>query len=227
VHNSTLAWQGCFNVRDLGGLPTAGGGRTRRGAVVRADLVEGLTESGWSDLAGYGVRTVVDLRNHDEVGGDCAPRPDGLETVHLPLDDIDDTEFWGNRWYDDPEYATPLYYRAHLERFPTRSARVIAAIARARPGGVLFHCVRGRDRTGQIAMLVLALAGVAPEDVAADYCISNDCLPNREADEFLSRAGTSAAEAIMSTLASLDVPAQLRRGGLTDDDLERLRARLS
>ena len=141
----------------------AGGGRTRIGAVVRADCVEGLTEPGWSALTAYGIRTVIDLRNHDELGTDIAPRPDDLDTVHLPLDDIDDTEFWGDRWYDDPEYATPLYYRAHLERFPARSARVITAIARARPGGVLFHCVRGRDRTGQISMLVLALAGVAPE----------------------------------------------------------------
>lgn len=76
-------------------------------------------------------------------------------------------------------------------------------------------------------MLVLALAGVAPEAVAADYCVSIDCLPDRDADEFLSRQGTSAAEVIVSTLASLDVPAQLRRGGLADGDLVRLRSRLS
>lgn len=38
-------------------------------------------------------------------------------------------------------------------------------------------------------MLVLALAGVAPEAVAADYCISNDCVPDRDADELLSREG--------------------------------------
>jgi hypothetical protein len=76
-------------------------------------------------------------------------------------------------------------------------------------------------------MLVLALAGVAPAAVAADYCVSNDCVPDRDADEFLSREGTSAAEVIVSTLASLDVPAQLRRGGLADDDLARLRSRLS
>lgn len=178
-------------------------------------------------MTACGIRTIIDLRNDDELGSDVAPRPDDLDTVHLPLDDIDDTEFWGDRWYDDPEYATPLYYRAHLERFPGRSARVITAIARARPGGVLFHCVRGRDRTGQISMLVLVLAGVAPEAVAADYCISNHCLPDRDADEFLSRQATSAAEVIVSTLASLDVPAQLRRGGLADDDLVRLRSRLS
>ena len=34
-----LEWEGCVNVRDLGGLPTEDGGETRRGAVVRSDTV--------------------------------------------------------------------------------------------------------------------------------------------------------------------------------------------
>ncbi|GAA3245011.1 tyrosine-protein phosphatase [Nonomuraea helvata] len=32
-----LGWQGCFNVRDLGGIPVAGGGVIRWGAAVRSD----------------------------------------------------------------------------------------------------------------------------------------------------------------------------------------------
>ena len=38
-----LDWEGCFNVRDLGGLPTADGRETRRGELVRADAVDRLT----------------------------------------------------------------------------------------------------------------------------------------------------------------------------------------
>jgi hypothetical protein len=38
-----LDWDGCFNVRDLGGLPAAGGRVTRRGAIVRADALDRLT----------------------------------------------------------------------------------------------------------------------------------------------------------------------------------------
>ena len=37
VQERTLSWDGCLNVRDLGGHVTEGGGRTRYGAVVRAD----------------------------------------------------------------------------------------------------------------------------------------------------------------------------------------------
>ena len=38
-----LDWDGCGNVRDLGGLPAADGRRTQRGALVRADALDRLT----------------------------------------------------------------------------------------------------------------------------------------------------------------------------------------
>jgi hypothetical protein len=129
-----LDWHGCFNARDLGGIPLSGGGETRRGAVIRADNVDGLSAAGWSALQAHGVRTVIDLRNDDERGLDASGRPAGIETLHLPLDGIDDSDFWDG-WMHGPQFATPLYYAAHLERFPERSARVLAAVARAEPGG--------------------------------------------------------------------------------------------
>ncbi len=38
---------GCDDVRDLGGLPTARGGQTARGRMVRANNLDLLTQSGW------------------------------------------------------------------------------------------------------------------------------------------------------------------------------------
>jgi protein-tyrosine phosphatase len=232
-----LHWEGCFNVRDLGGIPIAAGGETRRGAVVRADCIDGLSAAGWSALEAHGVRTVVDLRNDDERALDASPRPAGIATLHLPLDAIDDSGFW-DEWMHGPQFATPLYYAAHLARFPERSARVLAAVARAEPGGVVIHCVSGRDRTGQVSMLLLALCGVAPELIAADYTLSAARLRSRyeslgepdqgpELDEFLTARGTSAGELIASTLASVDLEETLRPGGLTNADVGALRERLA
>src|SRR5207237_3157705 len=62
LRSRELAWEGCLNVRDLGGLPTEDGGQMRYGQVVRADSVRQLTDAGWKAVADYGVRTVVDLR---------------------------------------------------------------------------------------------------------------------------------------------------------------------
>jgi protein-tyrosine phosphatase len=47
--------------------------------------------------------------------------------------------------------------------------RVLDAIEHAQPGSVLFHCVGGRDRTGLVAIVLLAVAGVPPGLIADDY----------------------------------------------------------
>ena len=231
-----LAWEGCFNVRDLGGLRTTDGRRTRSGRVVRADSLETLTASGWAALSARGVRTVIDLRNEDERGADAAPRPATVTTVHVPLDGSEDREFW-DTWDSGPQFATPLYYGPHLQRFPERSVAVLAAIARAEPGGVVFHCASGRDRAGQVTMLLLALVGVAVEEIAADYGLSAERLTARYAargepdqgplvEAFLADRGTSAVELITALLRDLDVEATLLDAGLTSQDVSALRRRL-
>jgi protein-tyrosine phosphatase len=231
-----LDWEGCFNVRDLGGLPAAGGRETRGGAIVRADSLSTLTPRGWKQLTDHGVRTVVDLRNPDEWGEDAAPRPASVTTIRVPLDEISDREFWAGEWENGPQFATPLYYGPHLGRFPAKSAEVIATIANAEPGGVAFHCAGGRDRSGQIAMLVLALAGVDPRTIAADYELSAERLPalyraRGEEDQgpvvesFLRERGTTAADLIVELVESGGLEASLRQGGLSDSDLDSLRSR--
>jgi protein-tyrosine phosphatase len=207
--NRRLDWDGCRNVRDLGGLPTAGGGRTRWGAAVRADALDRLTATGWAALETHGVRTVIDLRNDDERGPHVAPRPTALRTVHLPLDGIEDREFW-DVWATGPQFATPLYYGPFLERFPDRAAAVIAAFAHAPSGGVAFHCAAGRDRAGLIALLLLALVGVRPEDIAADYELSGGAEP--EVDAYLAGAGVTAPAVIGSLVRSLDLSVYDRAG---------------
>jgi protein-tyrosine phosphatase len=232
-----LDWEGCFNARDLGGIPTRDGPETRWRALVRSDALDGLSEAGWAAVHDYGVRTVVDLRNDDERrGADAAPRPSAVETIHVPLDASEDREFW-SVWGSGPQFGTPLYYRPHLERFPERSAGVIAAIAAAEPGAVVFHCGGGRDRAGQIAMLLLALAGVDAERIAADYALSTERLRARyaargeddqgpELEAFLAARGTTAAKVLIDTLASVDVEGLLRAGGLTGAQIAAVRARL-
>lgn len=231
-----LNWDGCFNVRDLGGLPTAGGQRTRFGALVRADALDGLSESGWQALTRHGVRTVIDLRDDDERRPDAAPGRQKVTTLRIPLDVSEDREFW-SVWRNGPQFATPLYYGPHLERFPQRSAAVLAAIADAPPGGVVFHCGGGRDRAGQVAMLILTIAGVSPEVIASDYALSFERLPARYAayhepdqgpliQHYLAERGTTAQAVIVELLANLDVPRVLHDAGLSDAQMDRLRSRL-
>jgi protein tyrosine/serine phosphatase len=231
-----LDWDGCYNLRDFGGIPVSGGGVVRWGAVVRADNPEGLTREGWAALVAHGVRTIVDLRNDDERHGDTYPRPAEVTTVHMPLDDVADTALW-TRIRDEELDGSPLYYPLFLARKPERCAAAIAAIAQAVPGGVLFHCGLGRDRTGLVSMLLLALAGVAPADIATDYEQSAGRLEPlltrlgwgdqlREIEDILARKNTTARAAVLAALDGFDAHEYLRAAGLREEDLEALRRRL-
>jgi protein tyrosine/serine phosphatase len=229
-----LDWDGCYNVRDLGGLPTADGRTIRRGAIVRSDAASRLTAAGWAAAQAHGIRTVVDLRDPSEYEHEAPPRPADLTTIQLPLEDLSDAEFW-QRWR--PLCCTPLYYRPFLERFPRQITPVIAAIADAEPGGVLVHCGAGRDRTGLVMLVLLALVNVPPADIAADHALSADRLRIRSerlgrtdedivAQEQLRRASTSAEEAIAATLACFNAEQYLLAAGLGDDQIGAIWARM-
>jgi hypothetical protein len=119
-----------------------------------------------------------------------------------------------------------------LERKAERCAAVLTAIVAAPPGGVLVHCVGGRDRTGLIVLLVLAAVGAAPQDIVADYELSNVRLPELwsargEPDQRLriaaifARRQTTAGALLLELLDGLDVS-----GLLGADAAESLRRRL-
>ena len=171
----TLRWDGCRNVRDLGGLPTGDGGTTKFGGVVRSDNVCMLTESGRETVVAYGVRRIVDLRWSPEVEDDG---PSGLpiDVVHVELlgrrdgtvAEIDARV----RDLDDPVARRTGAYRGYLEVFASNFAAAVGAVATAPDGPVLVHCAGGVDRTGLVSALLLRLAGVELADIGADYAES-------------------------------------------------------
>ncbi len=230
-----LDLEGCFNTRDLGGLRTRDGGVTRRGSLIRSDDLDHLTPKGWAQLEAAGVRTVVDLRNDDELPSE-ATAPDAVRRVHVPLDDIADTAFWTHVRENELD-GTPLYYGPFLAQKAERIAAVVAAIADAPPGGVLFHCGLGRDRTGLVAAVLLALAGVEDGDIATDYEISNFKLAPKyarhgvpdqapEIEDILRRKNTTSVYVLTEVLSSLDVESYLLDAGVSERDLESVKERL-
>jgi protein-tyrosine phosphatase len=158
-----LVWDGCVNVRDLGGLPLEGGGETSFGVLVRADSIGALTDAGWSALRDYGVTTAVDLRGEHELEQlDRRVRP--IQIVSVPISPR-----------TGPGWSWPSMLEAYLgvlEEFRPQFAAALAAAAEAEPP-VLIHCQGGRDRTGLLVALVLRCAGVDPVTIAADHAISD------------------------------------------------------
>jgi protein-tyrosine phosphatase len=245
-----LVWPGCLNVRDLGGLPTRDGGETRFGSVVRADSVRQLSDEGWRALVEHGVRTVIDLRGEDERADDPpAELPVGV--VHVPFlsDNKADRDALGEELdaavaaAPDVTTSTRDVYLIFLTRFRSNVAAAVRAVANAPEGGVVIHCVGGKDRTGLLAALLLHLAGVDDQSIAADYALSEERLRPRherwfaEADseeelERLKRIAQTPAVSMVGVFAELGrlyggVESYLRGAGVTDDELELVRSRLS
>ena len=223
MENRQLDWEGCHNVRDLGGLRTVDGRQTRWEAVVRADDPSNLTPAGWEALYAYGIRTIISLRTagmqEDELA--IVNRPADLVTIESAIEDLSDVEF-ARKWASSDLWCTPLYYQDALNRWPQRHAAVVSAIAHAQDGGVLFHCKRGNDRTGIITLLLLALVGVGPDEIVDDYQLSPD--PDRE--RLLQEQHTSTREVILNVLATLDAQTYLLDAGLSQADLDAVRDRL-
>ncbi|MFE4395175.1 MULTISPECIES: tyrosine-protein phosphatase [Streptomycetaceae] len=233
TEDRTLVWDGCLNVRDLGGLPTASGRLTARGAIVRADNLDRLTAEGWDALLDHGVRTVVDLRDAEEYKP-LLPLPDDVELIRVPLDELAGPAWWEAHGQLD---GTPLALRPYLDHCPHAAAALVSAIAGARPGGVVVHCGAGRDRTGLAALLLLALAGVDRDAIAGDYLLSGPNIrplygmlglpdPFRRIDAALAEAGTTAEAALAAALDGFDPDGYLLAAGVAPERIAAVRRRL-
>jgi protein-tyrosine phosphatase len=232
---------GMFNLRDLGGLPIEGGGTVRSGWLLRSGELSGLQPAGAAMLAELGLRTVVDLRTLNEI----AARPDALDgteaTVHpIPLLALA---------YHEIPAAQPDRYAYMAEFCAAETARAVKALAApdALPG--LFHCAVGKDRTGVVAAVVLALIGVPDDEIIADFLRSNAALglPRQPGvrsiaaekvaeaspvyDMLLAARHAVRAEVMVDFLARVrarhgSAADYLRFGGVTDDELASLEAAL-
>jgi protein-tyrosine phosphatase len=247
-----LDWDGCINVRDLGGLRTRDGRAVRWGALVRSDLLCRLSEVGRRAPVEHGIRTVIDVRFPDEVASDWdsypfrdqnADSPDGPRYMNLPFN-IQPTA--------DLPAARALFHaadsRADINKLDVDFNRlgiacIVGAIADAQPGGVLVHCHGGKDRTGMVVGLVLSLLGVPDDDIADDYALSGanlepliiEWLDHMSSDpverDRLRRLATPSRQAMLETLAHVaaehgSAESYLRAGGLGEAQIERLRSRL-
>jgi protein-tyrosine phosphatase len=241
----TLEWDGCLNVRDLGGVPLADGGHTRYGAFVRADNIRRLSDDGWRALADHGVVRIVDLRWPEELDDD-PPRDVNADVVHVSLLGELDVDYKDDiaayMAADDPAGYWVSSYTSFLEEHRENFGRALAAIADAPEGVVVVHCAGGKDRTGLISALLLRLAGASIDDIAADYALSEENLnagprswiesaPNetvRRQREFMQQTPPAAMARTLELLEARwgGVQSYLRAAGLTDSQLVRLEQRL-
>jgi protein-tyrosine phosphatase len=241
VSSRRLDWPDCRNTRDLGGLPRPGG-QTRSGVLVRSDDLRSLISAGQQAMVASGVTTVIDLRSESEVatrpspfavpGAEGTPAP---AYIHMPL--IDDATMLKLAEASDMFHR----YLMMLERRPAAFSEIFTMLARTE-GTVVFHCFAGKDRTGMIAAMSLALAGVDVESIAADYSETDLQMATRY-EEWLAAASPEQVrdmrddlrcppERIVGVLEHIDkrwggVEGYLMAAGVPATDISSLRSKLA
>ncbi|MEI8409159.1 MULTISPECIES: tyrosine-protein phosphatase [unclassified Kribbella] len=230
-----LDWAGCRNVRDVGGLPTRDGQVVREGVLIRADSLHFLSAEGVEAVRRAGVGRILDLRGDGEVADWPTPFTGDPLGVRQALQDP-----------ADPDHGQATIVDActwMLDRRPELFAAAVKAIADAPDGAVVVHCHGGKDRTGMVVALALSIAGVPEEEIVGDYFLTQERLAGWLAKQLADEPDASRhpemiefrdtrAESMTAILRHLDdkyggPEAYLRHGGLTTDDLDRLRKRLT
>ncbi len=233
----TLLWPDCRNTRDLGGLPCAAG-FTRAGMIVRSDNVSSLNTAGIQAMWEYGVKAVLDLRSQKEIGNRPSPFEPvdyGPHYIHEPL--VDDA--FAAAMAETP--ALPDRYRMMIDHRQEAFGEIFKTIARV-DGPLVFHCFAGKDRTGLVAAMLLSIAGVEPEVIAADYAQTDVQLAGRY-QEWLAAAPPERVDTmrdelrcppewILDSLGHVDekwggVEPYLAGAGVKPADLVRLKAKLT
>ena len=230
-----LEWPDCRNVRDLGGLPTAGGRQIREGALIRADSLQYLSHDGVAAVRRAGVGRILDLRGDRETTEYPTPFSGDPLGMRVPVQDPADPS--------DSQYETIIdACLGMLDRHPELFAAAVAAIVEAPEGAVVVHCHGGKDRTGMVVALALSVAGVPEDEIVADYFVTKERLapwlaaqlaaePDESRHAEMTEWRDTRAESIVAILDHLDrvyggPEAYLRHGGLTQYQLDGLRARL-
>jgi len=158
------------NFRDLGGYPTASGQVTRWGRLFRADGLYRLSNNDVDIVRSLGLRTVVDLRTHEELDERGVFPRDRITVrfTHVPV--IDAT--WNHDAPAEHDSDRAFLVWAYREMLAVGAQRFAEAFEElARPGALpaVFHCAAGKDRTGLLAAMILGSLDVPLEYVIADY----------------------------------------------------------
>jgi protein-tyrosine phosphatase len=155
--------RGLFNLRDLGGYPTASGNAVAWGRLFRSDALSKLDRDDVELMAGLGLRTIVDLRTHVEA--EAAPTVSGLpaQITHLSL-------LIGDLQTLPIELSAIYHYM--IDECGETIGQAVKLLCAEDAMPALVHCSAGKDRTGIVSALVLAFLGVPDELIAADYALS-------------------------------------------------------
>ena len=177
----TLPLQQAVNFRDIGGYETVDGRFVKWGHVYRAGNLHQLTPADQQYLHQLGLKLVLDLRAPRVMRqrpDRFLPDPQRQYQAHS-MRNPSRTFTWRAIWATlfQPTKLNQLmlegYIQLAIEGNTAVIRHILVQLAHSQNLPVLIHCAAGKDRTGIIIALLLALLGVPESTIIADYSLSN------------------------------------------------------
>lgn len=169
---------GVPNFRDIGGYVTTDGRVVRSGRVYRSGMLGAATDDDLATLEALGVCTVIDLRTQPEVESFGVDRLPGFASVvRLPIptagaDPLMVKAMEAGQFPVLPDLAE--VNRGYVIHDAERIGDVLELLSEPANHPVVIHCLGGKDRTGVVSALLLAILGVPWATVRYDYLRSNE-----------------------------------------------------
>ncbi len=155
-----LVFEGVVNARDVGGHPIAGGRSVRTGVLYRSETPQLMTANDVAlALDRLQLGRIIDLRGPRR-GGSGPIGDDGRGVV------IDFFELMGG--LDEVDMSAEGFLPSLLDGGGAAIGRVYELLVDA-DEPCLLHCHTGKDRTGFVVAVTLALLGVAADHIIDDY----------------------------------------------------------
>ncbi len=181
-----IEFQSVQNARQLGPYVTDDGFRVRAGVILRSGELAGITEHEIETLVReYELAHIIDLRDENEAESAPDPVIEGVQNHHLIVWPRAVRERLIQESYTECGFDSELYISKYYEAFALEPAAIEAyremfeVLLENESGGVLIHCVHGKDRTGIAITLILSALGSAWEDIETEYLLSNETYEGR------------------------------------------------
>ena len=175
-----------YNVRDMGGWPTASGYPMKYGKIIRGSRLninnsseKIITEDGIKELRRVGIRAELDMRD----AGNAANARYSFLGSDIPIYNVNGA------------YNSRIATFADAPQSIQGILKLIEWLKQDKP--VYLHCSVGADRTGTVAYLVGALCGMTEDALCKDFeltSFSSDVIENEAArgtNEILIRRRTA------------------------------------
>lgn len=185
-----VSLKGVRNIRELSQCEVAVGS-IKRNVLFRSSRLDKISDKKRNKfLSEYNIKTIIDLRTKVELEESKSFNyPDDIDFHHIP---VLNHSFFGitheknmrsalykesKKIKDDSffeDYMIRMYKAIVFDEYSQAQFKVFFdVVLNSKPGGILFHCAGGKDRTGIAALFILTILGATKETILDDYSLSD------------------------------------------------------